>query len=375
MFSNLANALIRIPRTSSKVSDLIWRYSDIRNIENPLSAPTQELVKEYYQVGDLEILASIAKKIPSTLCLEYLLSLDGSKKILAKALENPCASLQLLQTNNVKTTPMSGSPNLASFEMHKESEAIEVILGMRDYEVHNWFKLLTINKTHAADLLLFNHIEKNRVVDATMAQRVISGSNELTELALSHIKQNENGYPLTTSAEKLLIKEGFIKDPTSKYEDRNALDAINSYRLAGMGDFEILPLILANDKIKVNSDEIIKLISSTSDHNIVSFILGGFERKPRNNEVLAILKNLEEEKLKAVADEVTGNIETSPYADELVLGLPTRNYEKLGTGSITLIDNYITKIICDEKSWEVLLAMSQEWEGSLDTLLKAADLL
>ncbi|MFM7088827.1 MAG: hypothetical protein ACKOW9_04860 [Candidatus Paceibacterota bacterium] len=375
MFSNLASALIKLPKKSSDISDLFWKFSNIRNLERPLAVPSNALIKEYFALGDKEVLNALALKIPSPEGLNYLISLGVSKSTIECAQQNPFADQTLYKGNITNSNEISQTPLYTSYQMSGESKSIDEILKLDDYHIQDWFKMLLIVDENSADLLLLNFIESRRQLDAVMLMRVISADNELTVVAKNKVLEDIERYPLTPAANRLMVIAGLMVEQSKRREDKSALDMISSYKLAGISDFELLPLILANDNINVNSDELVKMLADSSPSNIALFLLGGNSRKPRVTQPLTLLKKLSSEKAGEVAKILTESMESSPWADEIVLGLPAQNYDKLGYGSLTILDRYISQRVNTASSMEILLAMSQEWESSLDDLLKAAVLV
>lgn len=373
MPSRLAAALIKLPRPSDEVADLLWRNCDMATLDTPRAVPSGRLVAELARLTEGENAERIAALLPSPSCIESALAVKPSKRFFAGLTKNPAATVAQLQQLGVDTSSLTldETPNLAALQMHGD---VNAILAFGETAVHDWFNLLVVADPALADSLLLAAVSSRVRLNVSMAARLVSGANSIVDTAAGLLDQPRDENRLgTPSALRILRAAGTIPTPARR-PSPGALDGgtIQALRLAGSPDFEIVPLMLANDTAQLPEGMLVDVLAGSADHLVAQFLIGANGRHPRPGEALALLRRIGPDRAANISEILKDGVESAPWVDELLVGLLVRDLGSVGLGGLHALEATLADRLPDAPAWEMVLVMSEEWNSTLDTLLDAA---
>jgi hypothetical protein len=135
---------------------------------------------------------------------------------------------------------------------------------------------------------------------------------------------------------------------------------------------EISSLIFSSNG-ELSSEQLVNELHGLDSIRMASFLSGQCLRNPKPGQVNALLEvrdlNEQEEISKALADDIS----ELPWYSELLIGIPRKFVQATDEFSISIVNNYlVSELSSDSKAWDMALAMSSEWEGSLRSLTNAS---
>lgn len=373
MASRLAAALIKLPRPSDEVADLLWRNCDMATLEKPRAVPSARLVVELARLTEGATAERIASLLPSPSCIDAALQAKPTKRFRAGLVKNPAATIMQLQQLGVDTSTLAlnETPNLAALQLHG---SVTALLELPELALHEWFNLLVVAEPDLADKLLLAAVANRVRMNVTMAVRLVSGANSVVDTAAGLLEQPRDENRLgTPSALRILRAAGTIPMPPRRPAP-GALDGstIQALRLAGSSDFELAPLMLANDTAELPPGMLVDVLHGSGDHTVAQFLIGATGRRPRYGEALELLRRIGPARAANISALLTEGVETAPWVDELLVGLLVRDLSSVGLGGLHALSATLERRLPDASAWEMVLAMSEEWNSTLDTLLDAA---
>jgi hypothetical protein len=151
---------------------------------------------------------------------------------------------------------------------------------------------------------------------------------------------------------------------------------LDSLLLTGSSSDEIVNLIF-NSKIVLEDLEFTNYISNCSLDRLVNYLVGNYNRVPSTSEIEIISNILDKEKhdLSTLYKDKE-HLSNLPWFRDLTLNLPGLFVELKKISDFELVDKIlIDELGYDDKAWDIFLAMSNEWSGSLKNLISASAVL
>lgn len=418
MPNKLANKLIQISRNETKVSDTIWRYYDFNEIVAPRTPISSEIALELSIFLEGDQLLNFGKIINNNDAIANILAENPSKGFCNGLAENPIIStinLQLIQ-NKYKISKVDerivDKINLIDKVGYKDSEIIKLVLEKKDafliaeiakidINVFNeiifslndddlYFMIISqlddIDKFYY-DLLFSDIVINRKKIDRSFASWLINSDSEYAKLSKIKILQSNykreilpilsfDAYVVLSNHDDFrdfilsgVSKEKFIANSVNKL-------LLDSLLLTGSTSDEIVNLIF-NSRILLDDTEFTSYINNCSLDRLVNYIMGNYNRTPSKSEI-EIISNI----LEAASFDLSAlykdkeNLSNLSWFRDLTLNLPGLFVELKKISDFELVDKILTdQLGSDDKAWDIFLAMSNEWSGSLKNLIGASAVL
>ena len=400
MPSRLASALIKLPGTKGDVADVLWRNATVSEIDTPLAVPSDRVVSEMVQLTDGGVTTSFVKNLPHRDNIDVVLRLGPNAAAAQGIADNPVSSAAQLDAVAVTGTAAASAAaaRLAADDQDvldaRRFDLMVIDRFVTDGRFDTWannvvaagtdivadtFRRLVVAAPRYADQLVMRALERGIQLDVVMVDRLINASTvvadtgrALLEEAYTTIRSPER--LVTPAASRLLSAVGINPRVVKERHSTGTDDTMAmSLRAAGLSDHEIAPLVLGNDTTRLPDGFLVSLLINCGDPLVAQFLGGSSAREPRTGEALALLRAIGPIRAGAVAELLGDSVERAPWAAELLVGLPCRNIDTLGMGSLHELRSLLTEQIGqDTASWEFVCVMSEEWEQTLDSLLAAS---
>lgn len=418
MPNKLANKLIQISRNETKVSDTIWRYYDFNEIVVPRTPISSEIALELSIFLEGDQLLNFGKIINNNDAIANILAENPSKGFCNGLAENPIIStinLQLIQ-NKYKISKVNerivDKINLIDKLGYKDSETIKLVLEKKDafliaeiakidINVFNeiissindddlYFMIISqlddIDKFYY-DLLFSDIVINRKKIERSFASWLIISDSEYAKL--SKIKILQSNYKreilpiLSFDAYVVLSNHDDFRDflLSGVNNEKSIANSVNkllldSLLLTGSTSDEIVNLIF-NSRILLDDTEFTSYINNCSLDRLVNYIMGNYNRTPSKSEI-EIISNI----LEAASFDLSAlykdkeNLSNLSWFRDLTLNLPGLFVELKKISDFELVDKILTdQLGSDDKAWDIFLAMSNEWSGSLKNLIGASAVL
>jgi hypothetical protein len=418
MPNKLANKLIQISRNETKVSDTIWRYYDFNEIVAPRTPISNDIALELSIFLEGDQLLNFGKIINNNDAIANILAENPSKGFCNGLAENPIIStinLQLIQ-NIYKISKVDerivDKINLIDKLGYKDSETIKLVLEKKDafliaeiakidinvfneiiFSINDddlYFMIISqlddIDKFYY-DLLFSDIVNNRKKIDRSFASWLINSDSEYAKLSKIKILQSNykreilpilsfDAYVVLSNHDDFrdfilsgVNKEKFIANSVNKL-------LLDSLLLTGSTSDEIVNLIF-NSRILLDDTEFTSYINNCSLDRLVNYIMGNYNRTPSKSEI-EIISNI----LEAASFDLSAlykdkeNLSNLSWFRDLTLNLPGLFVELKKISDFELVDKILTdQLGSDDKAWDIFLAMSNEWSGSLKNLIGASAVL
>lgn len=428
MSSRLATRLIGLARKAGNHSDMIWKYSDLNEVDAARTPVSDELVIELVTFLDGTQATHFATILPSLGAVNTALATRSSAALRLGAAKNPHADDALL------TELASSGGQAAEFASQRvaaRDSLRQALLNGTDSDIAVAYEAVaSLNDAHALASIIegnedkilpligsdnrwvlrslvsdeLDHAARDRVnslligvlddslaaskVDETLVEWLLEADTTRAEASRTELESDRNSVRMLlsrltdASMHRFLASERFGdlargtlgRRRTTSMVGGNPLDVgmLSTLRLAGMGVDEIASLIFSS-RVPLDVQQLVSELDGLSANRLAAFLSGQTMRHPAPGETDALLgvRDLEEQEL--VAQALEKDISDLPWYDELLIGIPRRFVPVDDLRSMRILDGFLNEELgTDAKAWEIVLAMSTEWEGSLRSLTNAA---
>lgn len=396
MYSRLATALHKIPVVDTTIGDIIWKNSDLQELNETRVNPSEKLVYEYSLLTQGEVSSKIASLLPTpSLCVyAYNNSNEAFKEGLTENIYTPVEVLTIVnpdklkvlqdhvikvQNNELLEHDFLKTPSYAFLELLESSNILDSFLG-------------TIKDTIYASTYvnMLSSIENNPVLHKLITMIVLDSKNTIDYTTAYCIATGTTLVSDTLQAEIGYVKSSRISDAAQavfnaysinycnvvKNVAKNngiSVEMLQTLKLTGSTDTEIASLMLSNSLADIDSDFLVDVMLNTKGSVKQQFLTGSYARSPKNSEIDAIFNRLSPKESIELGEALVEADLVVPWASTLVKYLPRRSLDKLPTYSIFEIYKIVKdKLNSTVNSWDFVLFMSEEWEGTFNELLEAS---
>lgn len=429
MTSKLATRLLGLEHTQGECSDLLWKFANLTDVEISRTPITEALASELALFLDGEPARKFASLLPSLHVLRSVLVSKPTASIRTGAAQNPHVddgTLDELVASGGKAAQVA-APRL---ERRKALDAAlatgvteDIAFAYEALSLDTDAHAIAFRLTHHKDSLLpllgsdrrypyrglvigsldtserdeicsdligaLDQVYAATLVDETLAMWLSESDSTRAAASREQITSDRNSakrfasrltdagmYPVLSHGELGTAIRSIITRrplPVSSGQahplDRSMLSTL---RVAGLGPDEISALIFSS-KIELDAEELVRELEGVEPHRVSMFLGGQTVRHPLAGETNAILAardlNQQEEIAKALGEDV----KDLPWFPELLVGIPRSFVPVDDHRSSRIMDSFLShELGSNAKAWEVVLAMSGEWEGSLRSLTNAA---
>ena len=418
MANKLANKLIQINRKETSVSDTIWRYYDFDEVVTPRTSISSDLALELSIFLEGPQLINFGKIINSNEAILRIITDNPSKAFCNGVAENPITSfsnLELIQ-NKYKITKVDErileKINFIDNKGYNDKDQVKMILERRDaYLIAEVAKhdlslfneivfsitdddlyYLVISQLEDLDKFYYDLIFSDLVItrkkiDRALAAWLINSESEYASLVKIKILQSKykkeilpilsfDAYVILSNNEEFkdfILAGSFTEKIIPNSVSKLLLDSL---LLTGSSSDEIVNLIF-NSKIVLDDLEFTNYISNCSSDRLVNYIVGNYNRTPSASEIEIISNILDKDKHDlSYLYKDKEHLSNLPWFRDLTLNLPGLFVELKKISDFELVDKIlIDQLGYDDKAWDIFLAMSNEWSGSLKNLIGASAVL
>ena len=429
MTSRLATRLIGLERETGSHADMIWKYSDLSEVKFALTPISDVLVAELIMFLDGEPARHFVSILPTIHSVRVALSEKNSAQFRHGAALNPFVDDSLLNSiaaeggkaadiaqqrldlraryaQALNSANVSDIPVLYE-ELASGNDAAALAASLLDHEQHV-LPLLGSDRRYDLRAMVMSElgsVDRDRIsaflvgvlddsfaaphVDETLALWLLDGDttragasrdqlqgdraslmmlmSRLTDSALRRVLNSET---LGTAARQALGRR--IRNGNAGGGNSLDLSMLSSLRMAGLGVSEISSLIFSSH-VPLETDQLVKQLDGLDSVRLASFLSGTCLRSPQPGETGALLAARDLNEQEEIAQALGSDINDLPWFDELLVGIPRKFIPSDDHRSVRVMNDFLSaELGSDAKSWEVVLAMSTEWEGSLRSLTSAA---
>lgn len=198
-------------------------------------------------------------------------------------------------------------------------------------------------------------------------QKLKSFTGRLTDAAMYWVMNSE---PLGSAVMSAVSR----RSASRPHVQANALDRsmLSTLRLTGMNSDELSALIFSSD-VALDLDELVNELAGVEPLRIAMFLAGKTNRHPKTGETDALLAARDLQQQEEIARALDSEIKDLPWYPELLVGIPRSFVPVDDQRSSRIMDTFLSEELgTNVKAWEIVLSMSEEWEGSLRALTNAA---
>jgi hypothetical protein len=400
MASRLATALLAHPRPIGPVSDLLWRHSDPLTSYDAGAIPSDDVVKELALFTGNAAATSIGKILPtSESCL--IAAQNGNSAMHDGIVMNPVAGIESLE---IIATKRSNAAKNAAKRLARIEAALVDNADLSEYmtepdisiaralirkgKTEIWLSALFSSNATAehfrcyskadqqiAEKIAVGVIESKMTINYDLANWIVGNEGLVSDTLRAVVEGDEKiRRRCSDGAERVFIRAGLLTKSRS-IEPSNAigLEMIKTLMLMGSPANECAALVINNDKAEIPSELVVDLLAECSNGLVSSFLSGSSNRAPRFGEVTKILSRFESDRIAQIAEMIEEAVEHVEWAPELLLAFPRRKLEGLKPAALADLNTAISNHLGSTPArWEFLLALSEEWEQSLSSLIDAA---
>lgn len=396
MSSRLANSLHAVPITNSDIGDIIWRNTDLQNLEETKVVPSEKLIYEYSLLVQPELAEKIGTLLPTPSLCEYAyahLGKEFSKGLTSNRYApvtvltqvNPDA-LTMLESNVKKlkngeslehdflTTPYYGFLELLEKENLIESfiDSIKNTIYLSGYVG----LLSSIEGNQFTPRMVTSLILDSKMTIDYASAYYISVHDTIVCDTLREELRDVKPNRISDAAQAILnaYQVEFGKNITSTHSSAGvSKEMLQTLKLTGASDTEISALLFSNATAEIDSEFVVQTTLGTPNTTITQFLTGSYARSPKVVEIDEILTKLPLDRIEAITQNLLEHDLNLPWASSIIKHLPRRSLDKLPTYSIFEIHKIIEdKIGSNLHAWDFILFMSEEWENSFTELLEAS---
>jgi len=408
MENKFAKYLIKNNYINNKISDVIWKNYSFNDYNVAKCKISKELAKEFSIFLENKKLSVFLEMINNREAIIEIINDSSNKKVMKSLAKNPYSNDEILSLLKDKFNCPDAINRLIIRENYlsdKNFDIDEIIKTMDANFISNLssinYKLFIniISKIENADqrfLILdqCNNVDKifydllfgdlsvsNLYIDINIANWLIYSSSDLAIIARELIDKNvfiKNIYPKLTKDAFILLStdekyHNFFYKNSNVNKNITTKSTLDSLILLGSNNNEIANLVF-NSNIELEVNDFYNYVSNSSINRIINYIQGDYLRKPSRDEIelLAnIIKNNKIENYEKLFDE--SKIKNLPWYRDLIIYIPNLFHSLEKEVDYEIIYPVIKEELNDnEKSWEIFLAMANEWNGSLKDLLVAS---
>jgi hypothetical protein len=426
MVSRLATQLIRLPHPEGASSDMLWRYATLVDVPRSRSAISDPLTVELAQFLDGPAATSFARLLPDQNRIRTAYDTNPSTALCHGLVDNPLTgddvlaaiaagnganaikaaerlARRVLFTEAVQNGDDLDSP-LGELQSHVDAAPLValgslnpiMLAGLLAGLTDGTFRETVIDalEPSTADAIchcLIGVLDPScrtatvddRLVEWLCASTSISAQASRDELTQSRdaamdllVRLDDDARRRLASHEELWVvvqRRTRLTGPSQNGPARS-LDRgmLQSMRMAGMGVAEIAALVF-NSRIDLTPEELAEELRGIDAIRLAGYFTAGNARHPRTGEIDALVATLDPFEQNRLAEAINGDIDQYPWVDELLVGVPRRYHGVTDVAQLEVLDRLLqAELGTDSKAWEVVLAMGEEWEGNLRSLVAAA---
>lgn len=428
MNSLLATRLLGLEREIGAHTDIIWKYAAIDKVVIAQTPISKELTSEFTIILNGSPLEHFVSILPALDNIRTALLTSNSASVRIGAARNPHCDDQILKDIALGAGKASA---LAKTRLESREFFSSALTNGSDLEIATAYETLANNndvfalyshligneenllpligsdrrytlRTQILSKLSYN--ERDRIcsllvgvldnvvaaphVDATLVKWLLESNTTRADASAEHLlsdraslrmflaRLTDSGIRIILDSEKFgLVAKNIIRSSHgtgSSIGKTLDVSMFKTLRLAGLGVAEISSLIFSSNG-ELSSEQLVNELHGLDSIRMASFLSGQCLRNPEPGQVNALLEvrdlNEQEEISKALADDIS----ELPWYSELLIGIPRKFVQATDEFSISIVNNYlVSELSSDSKAWDMALAMSSEWEGSLRSLTNAS---
>lgn len=408
MENKFAKYLIKNNNINNKISDIIWKNYSFNDYNVAKCKISKELAKEFSIFLENKKLSVFLEMINNREAIIEIINDSSNKKVMKSLAKNPYSNDEILSLLVNKFNCPEAKNRLIIRENYLSDKNIDIDEFIKTMDANFISNLSSINyklfiniisKIENADqrflildqcnnvdkifydLLFGDFSESNLYIDNNLAKWLIYSSSDLAIIARELIDKNvfiKNIYPKLTKDAFILLStdekyHNFFYKNSNVNKNITTKSTLDSLILLGSNNNEIANFIF-NSNIELEVNDFYNYVSNSSINRIINYIQGDYLRKPSRDEIelLAnIIKNNKIENYEKLFDE--SKIKNLPWYKDLIIYIPNLFHSLEKEVDYEIIYPVIKEELNDnEKSWEIFLAMANEWNGSLKDLLVAS---
>jgi hypothetical protein len=396
MPSRLANSLHAVPVTDSDIGDIIWRNTDLQNLEETKVVPSEKLIYEYSLLVQPDLAEKIATLVPTPQLCEYVYSNLG-KDFLKGLVSNKYVPLSILpkinkdvaalledNVNKVKNKELLehdflSTPYYAFLELLDKENLMESFIDSIKNTIYLsgyvGFLSSVVNNKFTPQLVSGLIFDSKTTIDYATAYYISVNDTVVCDTLREEVRSIKSNR-ISDSAQAIFnayqvdFAKSISNKPSSTGVSKEMLEAL---RLTGASDTELSALLFSNAFAEIDSDFVVQISLGTPNTTITQFLTGAYARSPKISEIDAIFTRLPQNRIDSITENLVEHDLNLPWASSLLKYLPRRSLDKLPTYSIFEIHKIIEDAIGDNlHAWDFVLFMSEEWENNFSELLKAS---
>lgn len=408
MENKFAKYLIKNNNIENNISDIIWKNYSFNDYMVAKCKISKELAKEFSIFLENKKLEVFGEMINNREAIIELIEDYTNKNIIKSLAKNPYSNNEILSLlvekfncSEAKNRLIVREKILSNLdgkidEIIKNFDAnfisdlslmnyklfIDIISKIEDKDQ----RFLILDQCSNADRIIYDLLigdfsESNLYIDSNIANWLIYSGSELAKVARELIDKKifiQNIYPKLTKDAYILLSldekyQNFIYKKTFVNKNTTTKSTLESLVLLGSSSNEIANLVF-NSNIELSIEEFSNYVSNCSLNRIINYIQGDYLRKPSKDEIELLANVIKKNKIENYSnlfDET--KIKNLPWYKDLIIFIPNLFHSLENEIDFELIYPIIKEELSDnEKSWEIFLAMSAEWNGSLEDLLIAS---
>jgi hypothetical protein len=408
MENKFAKYLIKNNNIENNISDIIWKNYSFNDYKVAKCKISKELAKEFSIFLENKKLEVFGEMINNREAIIELIGDFTNKNIVKSIAKNPYSNHEILSLlvekyncSEAKNRILVRENLLSNLdgkidEIIKNFDAnfisnislinykifIDIISKIEDKDQ----RFLILDQCSNADRIIYDLLigdfsESNLYIDSNIANWLIYSGSELAKVARELIDKKvfiHNIYPKLTKDAYILLSldekyQNFIYKKTFVNKNTTTKSTLESLVLLGSSSNEIANLVF-NSNIELSIEEFSNYVSNCSLNRIINYIQGDYLRKPSKDEIELLANVIKKNKIENYSnlfDET--KIKNLPWYKDLIIFIPNLFHNLENEIDFELIYPIIKEELSDnEKSWEIFLAMSAEWNGSLKDLLIAS---
>lgn len=408
MENKFAKYLIKNNNIENNISDIIWKNYSFNDYKVAKCKISKELAKEFSIFLENKKLEVFGEMINNREAIIELIGDYTNKNIIKSLAKNPYSNHEILSLLVEKYNCSEAKNRILVREnllSNLDGKIDEIIINfdanfISDVSLMNYKifidiiskiedkdqRFLILDQCSDSDRIIYDLLigdfsESNLYIDSNIANWLIYSGSELAKVARELIDKKvfiHNIYPKLTKDAYILLSldekyQNFIYKKTFVNKNTTTKSTLESLMLLGSSSNEIANLVF-NSNIELSIEEFSNYVSNCSLNRIINYIQGDYLRKPSKDEIELLANVIKKNKIENYSnffDET--KIKNLPWYKDLIIFIPNLFHSLENEIDFELIYPIIKEELSDnEKSWEIFLAMSAEWNGSLKDLLIAS---
>jgi hypothetical protein len=434
---SLTTKLLQLPRSASKVADLLWRLADPSALTYARTSLSDDVWSEQMMLGLPDRLATLARLMDrpervdiasairdvrlalvdnprSDTGLLTVLAADADAEVAARANARLDLHRQLLAAPSDQAVAQQVADKMyasaiAELYAADNNAALALLAGCEQKELALRGIVVDLigsngGNTNAVRSALVGVLDNGfaaHVVDHELAEWLVSSDCVQAECSRDTVIESL-GTKKAEVASRLVLRAtaeavGILADsqmyanlshprlpqlpPHAKWMDASMIDAMAD---SGLPTQAVAALVF-NSIGELPQETVDRIVMTTIDDSpaqVLAFLLGQQTRKPDREDVKRILPTLTDDQSRSlaatyakVAVELEGKLPDVPWRLELLRFLPGLFKGQVEDDDLVGVDRRMTSELGDrDDAWQFAIALAAEWEQSLDALLSAAKL-